>query len=193
MSAVYPSYTGAMSRMNGIPGSSRRPVGKNCSGTRKFTNAVRSPNQAKGRWNQSRTPRSRSHARCMRAASRSVMPGSSIAATASAHSYASRWTVLNPCNSAESSRVTAEVMPPPHLSTSTAVRARNLTLANVTVVRGCVNSAAAGLWKSRPMWKTGAASFDLRVTPRVPYVWSLTSIQLCGVTTGVVRVTTFEA
>ncbi len=86
MSAVKPPYTGAMSRMNGMPGSSRRPVGKNCSGTRKSVKAVRSPNQAKGRWNQSRTPRSRSHSRCMRAASRSVTPGSSRAATASAHS-----------------------------------------------------------------------------------------------------------
>lgn len=86
MSAVKPLCTGAMSRMNGIPGSSRRLVGKNWSGTRKPTNAVRSPNQAKGRWNQSRTPRSRSHTRCIRAASRSVTPGFSCAATASAHS-----------------------------------------------------------------------------------------------------------
>lgn len=86
MSAVKPSCTGAMSRMNGIPGSRARSVGKNCSGTRKPVNAVRSPNQAKGRWNQSRTPRSCSHRRCMRAASRSVTPGSRRAATASAHS-----------------------------------------------------------------------------------------------------------
>lgn len=86
MSAVNPRCTGVRSRMNGMPGSSRRFVGKNCSGTRKPVNAVRSPNQANGRWNQSRTPRSRSHARCIRAASRSVTPGSSRAATASAHS-----------------------------------------------------------------------------------------------------------
>lgn len=72
--------------MNGIPGASLRSVGKNCSGMRKSVNAVRSPNQAKGRWNQSRTPRARSHSRCIRAASRSVTPGSSRAATASAHS-----------------------------------------------------------------------------------------------------------
>ena len=43
------------------------------------------------------------------------------------------------------------------------------------------------------MWKTVAALFYFRVTPRCPYLWSLTPIQLCGVTTGVVRVTTFEA
>ena len=66
-------------------------------------NAVRSPNQANGRWNQSRTPRSRSHSRCIRAAARSVTPGLSCAATASAHAYASRWTSLNPLSPAESS------------------------------------------------------------------------------------------
>ena len=99
MSAVNPLYTGAMSRMNGIPGSSFRLVGKNCSGTLKPVNAVRSPNQANGRWNQSRTPRSRSHSRCIRAASRSVTPGSSRAATASAHAYARRCTSLNPWSS----------------------------------------------------------------------------------------------
>lgn len=57
MSAVKPRKTGAMSRMNGIPASSRRFVGKNWSGTLNPAKAVRSPNQANGRWNQSRTPR----------------------------------------------------------------------------------------------------------------------------------------
>ncbi len=42
------------------------------------------------------------------------------------------------------------------------------------------------------MWKTRAALFDLRVTPRCLYVWSLMPMQLCGVTTGVVRVTTVD-
>ncbi len=67
-----------------MPGSSLRSVGKNWSGTLNPENAVRSPNQANGRWNQSRTPRSRSHTRCIRAASRSVTPDRSWPATASA-------------------------------------------------------------------------------------------------------------
>jgi ABC-2 type transport system ATP-binding protein len=33
------------------------------------------------------------------------------------------------------------------------------------------------------MWKTQAALFYFRVTPRYPYVWSLMAMQLCGVTT----------
>jgi hypothetical protein len=49
------------------------------------------------------------------------------------------------------------------------------------------------LWKTVPTGKTEPALFDLRVTPRAPYVLSLTPRQLCRVTTGVARVTTFEA
>jgi len=33
------------------------------------------------------------------------------------------------------------------------------------------------------MWKTEAALFYFRVTPRCPYIWSLMPMQLCGVTT----------
>ena len=99
--------------MKGIPASRRRLVGKNCSGTRKLTNAVRSPNQANGRWNQSRTPRSRNQSRCIRAASRSVTPGLSWAATASAHSYARLCTCLNPRSRASGSAFTADGIRPP--------------------------------------------------------------------------------
>lgn len=50
MSAVKPSTTGAQSRMNGMPPSSRRSVGKKSSGVRNPRNAVRSPNEANGSW-----------------------------------------------------------------------------------------------------------------------------------------------
>ncbi|MDQ1046949.1 ABC-2 type transport system ATP-binding protein [Streptomyces sp. V4I2] len=41
------------------------------------------------------------------------------------------------------------------------------------------------------MWTTGDALFDLRGTLRDPYAWSLIPRRPCGVTTGVVQVTTF--
>ncbi len=69
-----------------MPASSLRFVGRNASGTLKPVNAVRSPNQANGTWNQSSTPRSSSHRLSRRTASRSVTPGSRPAAIASAPS-----------------------------------------------------------------------------------------------------------
>lgn len=42
------------------------------------------------------------------------------------------------------------------------------------------------------MWKTTGPLFDLRVTLRAPYAWSLMPRRLCGLTTGVVRVTTVD-
>ncbi len=72
------------------------------------------------------------------------------------------------------------------------VRVRNVTLANVTVVRGCVNRLARHPWTTGPMWTNPRRLFDFRGTPTGPYDWSRTRIQLRGLTTGVACATTFD-
>ena len=107
----------------------RTPPRSNELAPRDRTNAMWSPDQAKGRWNQPRTARSRGKDRCARAASRPVEPGRNRSATAT-HSYDgrwtrwNRWTRRNRCGSAESPYLTAVVMPPHHLSTPAARRSR---------------------------------------------------------------------
>ena len=80
-----------------------------------------------------------------------------------------------------------------------AVRARNVTLMNVTMLGGYVKGRAqtcGQLQRPEPMRPTDASVrrrlFDLRGTPTGPYDWSRTRIQLPGLTTGVACATTFE-
>ncbi|MFF0012882.1 hypothetical protein [Streptomyces sp. NPDC005374] len=53
---------------------------------------------------------------------------------------------------------------------------------NVTVVGGGVNRAGRAVDNPADV-ENVTEEFDLRVTPRCPYLWSLMPMQLCGVTT----------